>query len=133
DHAFGSAVGNTVVQTGATLQLQGSRNIAEPLSLVGTLETLDGANTWTGAISLPQDGIIQVDGSSMLSLTGDLDGAGGFKKTGSGDLNLHPHDSTYAGETVIDQGKLIVDVANALGTAAAGTSVQKGASLEFQG
>ena len=65
--------------------------------------------------------------SSVLSvLTNNL------TKTGAGTLTLSGN-NTYAGATTVSQGTLIAEANNALGSAATGTTVASGGTLEFPG
>ncbi|MCC5834029.1 MAG: autotransporter-associated beta strand repeat-containing protein [Opitutales bacterium] len=64
--------------------------------------------TVASAIELASDAGLHVDGAQkIMRLTGVISGSGGFVKSGGGDLILHA-DNSYAGDTVIENGRLII-------------------------
>src|SRR5439155_5520538 len=85
--ALGTTGAATNVADGATLQVDGGRTVAEPLTLGtasgtgATLESVSGANTWTGTIGLPASAAVTVDTGS-LAVSGAVIGGGGSTKTG---------------------------------------------------
>ncbi len=134
---------------------------AEPLTLndtgggMGALRNVSGSNTWLGAITLGSASTITtasgstfqtttgvngvIDNAGFLLTTdtegtaifnGELKGSGGLTKTGAGTHNLIA-DNTYAGVTNVNNGTLLISKATGLGTAAAGTVVASGATLQL--
>ncbi len=67
-----------------------------------------------------------------LTVSGAIDGSGALTKTGAGTLVLSGGNS-YSGLTTVSAGVLNIRHNTALGTAAAGTVVADGATLELQG
>ena len=67
-----------------------------------------------------------------MTLSGAIGGAGGLTKQGSGTLTLSALNS-YADNTIIDAGTLIVAHDGALGAANSGTFVELGATLALSG
>jgi fibronectin-binding autotransporter adhesin len=90
---FGTA---TVVANGGTLRSQGS-----PLSLANTFNL--GANGLT------------IDGTSQLTLSGQLGGSGALTKNGAGTLVLDNATNNYIGGTTLNGGTLALGSATALG------------------
>ncbi|NBN95311.1 MAG: hypothetical protein EBV31_06785, partial [Verrucomicrobia bacterium] len=136
-NGLGDATSGTVVATGASLELQGSVNVAsEPLSLTGAgfggagaLRNLSGTNTFGGPITLAGDTSVQSDagtltisgnisagtrtltitGASNTSLTGVMSGgmSAALTKNGSGTLTL-ANSNTFGGATTINAGSVVV-------------------------
>lgn len=111
----GTAVG-TYVYNGASLALDGGISISgEYLQLNSTnpaaLNNLTGNNIWSGEIYLsgPNSGI-NVGGADFLIPAGLIDGPGALTKVGTGNLLLGGVVSnSYAGETYINQGTVLLD------------------------
>ncbi|MEP7014425.1 MAG: autotransporter-associated beta strand repeat-containing protein [Verrucomicrobiota bacterium] len=78
------------------------------------------------AVSLDTNGQNVVLGTAFTSTGGSL------RKTGAGTITLSIANS-YTGTTTVSGGTLQVNVNNALGTAAAGTTVSSGAALKLNG
>src|SRR5262249_31728845 len=92
-----------LVAAGATLQLQGGVSVSEALALNGgTLQSLSGANTYTGPINLNTAGTIQVD-VGQLTVVGQISGTADLNKTGGGTLILNGA-NTYTGQTNVNAG-----------------------------
>ncbi len=82
-------------------------------------------------------GVIQsltltIDGAGTTNITGNVNDAGSIVKNGSGTLALAGNNS-YEGFTTINQGVVIAESNNALGSSATGTTVNQGAALQVQG
>ena len=116
--ALGLTSGATVVAGGAALDVEGGISLAEPLTLLGSgpdaegaLNSVAGANLWTGAITLgTADAAIGVVSGSTLTLRGVLGGDGGLTKVGLGFLVEGMFSSnTYAGATTVTAGSVLLD------------------------
>jgi autotransporter-associated beta strand protein len=123
-NALGATNANTVVSSGAALQIQGGiTTVAEPLILNGTGVTADGAlrnitdnNTYTGLATLGSSGVrINSDaGTLTLSNTGTITGSG-FALTvgGAGNTTINSIIGTGSGTLTKDgNGTLILSAAN---------------------
>jgi filamentous hemagglutinin family protein len=127
-NALGTAAGGTTVNGGATLALNGFTVAGEPLTLNGgTLSRAAGSPIWNGTVNLASTSTV-TGGGGTLTLGGVVSGAGGLTKTGAGAVTLSGNNA-YAGVTTLNAGTLTVNNANALGTAAGGTTVNAGATL----
>jgi autotransporter-associated beta strand protein len=127
--ALGNGVQPTTVDTGAQLQLN---NVAGPIAenLIlngpgakndGALLNVDGANVWSGTISLDSDSSIgastgALPGSSVLNITGTIGDLTGHSltKQGAGQV-IFSSANTYRGTTTINNGILTIRNASALG------------------
>src|SRR6185503_9730542 len=127
-NALGATNANTIVSSGAALQIQGGISTAnEALTLNGTGVTADGAlrniadnNTYTGLVTLGTSGVrINSDaGTLTLSNAGTITGSG-FALTVGG-----------AGKTTISAGTL--QVGNGpTGSLAAGSAITNNSNLVF--
>ncbi|MCX8092147.1 MAG: autotransporter-associated beta strand repeat-containing protein [Verrucomicrobiae bacterium] len=88
--ALGSTAGNTVVSSGAAINISGTRTVAEPLTLNGTgvggngaLRNTANVNTWTGPITLGSASRIQTD-ASTLAIAGGISGGFDLSLGGAG-------------------------------------------------
>jgi fibronectin-binding autotransporter adhesin len=113
--ALGDAAGDTTVQSGAVLDLNGQTVAGESLSLYGTGIATSGAlinssttaaATWGGPVNLfsAQTG---VGGAGNTTLAGNVSGAGGFYKYGEGQVTLAGTNS-YSGTLYITTGTVRV-------------------------
>ncbi len=118
DAALGSTAGGTVVNAGGVLVLANDRHIgAEPLELngagdgfAGALTSIGGYNTWAGTVTLATDSVITVQTNRYLNLEGVIAGPAGFIKSQPGGLILSGSTAnTFAGNTVVNEGTLILD------------------------
>ncbi len=83
NNALGSPSGNTVVSSGASLQVGGGVTLPEPLTLngdgapggTGALCSTDGTNAWLGPVSPAAPSRIRVRSGSRLTLAGGVTGA----------------------------------------------------------
>jgi len=125
---LGTAAAGTTVNAGATLAMNGLTVAGEALTLNGgTLSRAAGNPNWNGTVNLAATSTV-TGVAGTLTLGGVVSGAGGLTKTGAGTVRLSGN-NTYAGVTTVNAGTLIVNNANALGTAAGGTTVNAGATL----
>ena len=132
--ALGSALAGTSVASGATLEIDNLGIGTEPLSLSGLGLGGGGALLGSGAnaaaggtVSLLADS--RIVSSGALALSGVVSGGFALDKAGAGSLTLSAANS-YSGATTVSAGTLVASHASALGTAAGGTSVASGATLE---
>ena len=125
----------TSVASGATLRLSGNGlNVADALSLSGTLANTGGNNEYSGALTLAGTGTLDSAADNTLTVSGAIGGAGRLSKTGAGTLALSgTGDNTYAGATNVAAGILRIRKSSALGaaTTAGNTTVAAGATLEL--
>ena len=141
------ASGGTVVNKYLTLNGTGTASNS-------ALDNVLGNNTWTGPITLATASRINSDsgtltisgtigssstaltmgGAGNITLTSVLAGARTLTKDGGGTLTLSGvSNNTYTGLTTVSGGVLNIQQAQALGTTAAGTVVNSGATLQIQG
>jgi autotransporter-associated beta strand protein len=131
--ALGStaAGSGTTVNTGGTLDLRNVTGVAEPITVAGgTLATSTGSSSVAAPISISGASTVDVDGT-QLTLEGVISGSGSLEKEGSGTLILTAA-NTYTGATTVDAGTLAITNAGALGTDAAGTTVNTGGTLDLR-
>ncbi|ACB76811.1 beta strand repeat-containing protein [Opitutus terrae] len=130
--------GTATVSPGATLEVSGSRTIANALSLSGAgvggngaLRSVAGANTFSGTITETGDTTIVADTGTTLSLTGNITGTavdttfggagsftvnrittdtGGVTLAGTGTLTMAgtTNANTYTGATTVNSGTLVL-------------------------
>ncbi len=136
DHAdslgSGDIDNNGVLQVGEG-ELKNTLSGTGSLVKIGTGElTLSGDNTYSGGTTI-DDGVLIADHADSLGtgtiansgvlqvgegeLENTLSGSGSLVKTGTGELTLNG-DNDYSGGTTIDDGVLIADNADSLGTGA---------------
>ncbi|MFM2170497.1 MAG: hypothetical protein RI957_726 [Verrucomicrobiota bacterium] len=83
-------------------------------------------NTWTGPVSLAENGSATIDAAGSMTLAGVISGTGSsINKTGAGVTYL-PGANTYTGLTTINAGGLVLQNVSSLGTTDAGTTVNSG-------
>src|SRR5262249_7516102 len=142
-NALGTTAAGTVVNTGATLQLQnGNSTAAEPLAVSGTgaagtsgaLQNVgggSGSNTLAGAVALLGDTTVGVD-AGQLTVSGAVGGAASITKAGIGTLTLSGN-SSYAGTTTVSTGILEAGGNNvsSLGAVTGNVVVADGSTLQF--
>jgi autotransporter-associated beta strand protein len=129
--ALGSGTAGTTVNTGGTLDLRNVTGVAEPITLAGgTLATSTGTSSVTAPISISGASTVDVVGT-QLTLEGVISGSGSLEKEGSGTLILAAA-NTYTGATTVNAGTLAITNAGALGSGAAGTTVNTGGTLDLR-
>jgi fibronectin-binding autotransporter adhesin len=111
DAALGGSTGTVEVSASASLASSGDRTIATPVTLRSgsNLVNRTGTVNWSGNFSLSDAAgtlpVITAISSPSTSISGVIDGAGGFQKSGSNTLTL-TRANTYQGQTYISQGIL---------------------------
>ncbi len=104
----------SLVKTGTgELTLSGDNSYSGTTTITGGTLTADHADS-LGTGTIANNGVLQV-GEGELENT--LSGSGSLVKTGTGELTLSG-DNNYSGGTTIDDGTLIADNADSLGTGA---------------
>ncbi len=133
-NALGSTVGNTIVFSGAALELNNVTIGNEALSIAGSGVGLTGALSGIGTSS--HTGNITLTGTSSIGSTGDLtlsgviSGSFGITKRGVGNVTLAGA-NTYTLSTAIQQGMLSITNASGLGGTGSGTSILNGSTLNI--
>ena len=133
----------TQLQSGASLEIDGSLTIDEHIYLAGSgvggtgaLRVLSGNSTLTTACLLVNNAKIDVAAGASLTQNNAFYDTGGLTKSGVGTLVLSGN-NTYAGATNINSGTLRIRSNTALGqggfSTATWTQLQSGASLEIDG
>ncbi|MGD0381976.1 MAG: autotransporter-associated beta strand repeat-containing protein [Thermoguttaceae bacterium] len=119
----GAGKGNVAIASGATLDLGGFSQIINGLTGAGTVDNTASGNSvlTVGANDA---------GSTFSGIVKNTSGVMSLIKTGAGAIILSGANS-YTGATSVAGGVLEAANASALGTTAAGTSVQSGASLRI--
>ncbi|MFL0672041.1 MAG: beta strand repeat-containing protein [Erythrobacter sp.] len=134
DTALGTAAAGTVVQSGATLGLQGGITISETLTLNGSgvggggaLRNVFGSNFVNSRITLGSDATIAavvgtlsvldavdlsdknltIVGAGSANFFGPLQGSGGLTIAGSGSINLF-NENKYTGVITVQSGNLLI-------------------------
>ncbi len=97
---------------------------------VGTV-VLAGSNTYSGTTAI-NAGTLAFGGSGTQTVTSVISGPGKLAKTGTGRVTLAGA-NTYLGETSINEGIVVVKNNAAFGSAAAGTVIADGATLDLGG
>jgi len=160
--ALGTTAGGTVVADGAALQLDGNIAVGSELltiggqgiSSTGALRNVSGNNSWagnittasgvqsrihsdagkltvTGNITSPGVNTLVLSGEGAGEVSGAIGGVHQLTKLGSGTWALSGT-NTYTTVTNVSAGTLIANSPNALGTAAVGSVVSSGATLDVR-
>lgn len=135
DGALGTTGGHTIVHAAGLLDFQlADYTTPEPIRMNGGALQNDfaGTNSFAGPVTLLATSLIDPGSSGSFALTGPIDGAGGFNKTGSATLIL-PTANSFEGTVTINQGVVRASDSLALGSTAAGTVVGAGTALELAG
>jgi fibronectin-binding autotransporter adhesin len=120
-----------------TLSGTGDLAVTGAFSLTGS-GTVTLANSG-GVLTLPtitlNSGTLAVDRTDDLALSGTISGAGALRKEGTNTVTVSGDNSGFTGAITVADGTLQVDHGNinALGTAAMGTTVSNGATLDLNG
>lgn len=137
--ALGSADGETIVSSGATLRIGAGLTVAENFTIsgggyssYGAIKVNGGDATVTGDVTLAADADLGAyNASDTLTISGVISGAFNLGKVQAGTVVLSGA-NTYTGTTTVTTGTLVAANDAALGTSAAGTTVTSGAALGFK-
>lgn len=99
----------------------------------GTLAITTVDQSYSQAITLSSTGIIDVASGRILTLGGNISGAGGITKNGTGTLVLSGASSSFTGTVGVGAGILNIQSSSALGAAGTGVTIASGAELQLQG
>ncbi len=120
-NALGNATGNTIVNSGFSLLIDGVTVAGEPLSIngngfggQGAVRNIAGSNTWTGAVTLAGNSIIGVDAGTTLNVAAAIGGTTGITKLLPGTLVYSGTANTYSGTTTVNEGTLVLNKAAAV-------------------
>jgi autotransporter-associated beta strand protein len=142
NNALGTVAGSSTVNSGASLVLDGGITVSgEALSLsgatatgTGALRSINGANSWTGAISTGGSSVYMnaesdltlssisnsviltlgsATGAGNIVVSGAISGAGSLEKTGSNRLTLNAANA-YTGLTRLTAGTIHLGIAQAI-------------------
>ena len=134
--ALGSNAAGTIIASGATLDLQNvTYSTTEAITNNGgTLSTSTGTSSYAGTMTLGANSTIDVDGTQLTISTAIGDGGNGYAitKEGNGTLVLSA-DSTYSGNTTINNGDLSIGGSGQLGngTYAGALSIASGSTFSY--
>ena len=122
------STGQFALQSG-TLSINSATSISDsPMDVSGgTIVSTDASAVIFGNW-MNLSGDLTVAGTNDIVLSGQLNGTGGLIKNGSGLLQL-TNNGTYSGLTTINDGSLLITNVGQLGSTAAGTIVNGGATL----
>ena len=104
-----------------------SNNVTSVIQGLGTLEIRNSMNTYT----IADDADLDVELRISVAVT-DTSNTGGFYKSGAGTLALSGS-NTFNGDVAINEGVLLVESDNALGSTLGSTTVADGASVYLSG
>jgi autotransporter-associated beta strand protein len=128
-----SGSGRLIKQGSGTLRLTGANDhTGGTIISAGTLSVGNGGTLGSIAGNVTNNSTLAFNRSNALTYGGSVSGTGAVTKSGTGTLTLFGANS-YAGLTTVSTGVLNIQNADALGTAAAGTSVTSGAALQIEG
>ncbi|MBE7495391.1 MAG: autotransporter-associated beta strand repeat-containing protein [Verrucomicrobiaceae bacterium] len=116
--------------TGTTVFVGSKSYEGNTLISGGTLQLGNGASFGAAGIgSITNNGALVLDNDTSAMFSQTVSGSGMLTKNGSGSLQILGGLNTFAGLTTIAEGTLEVMTTNAMGSTAAGTVVQSGATL----
>lgn len=127
--ALGTVTGTSPDRTIANVAGTGSLTVNNVVFNYATDATYDYV---TVANAIAQRDSVNFIGNASILATGVISGAGVLNKSDTGTLTLSGN-NTYSGATTISAGTLRLGHANALGTTAAGTTVNSGGALDLNG
>jgi autotransporter-associated beta strand protein len=140
--ALGSNSGpGTTVHDGGALDLNSTSIGAQNLTLNGTGVSGGGAlidsgpgplSHDTGTVTIASATTIEPTGSSTIELFGQLTGSGALTKAGGYYLTLNNTTNNFSGGFTINAGFVTLESDHALGSTSSTTTVNSGATLNFQ-
>jgi len=108
--ALGASVAGTVVETNATLQVIGSANIQENITISGALSIADGGTLTLNGLRLEGNSDVNVGTGAILNIEGAIGGGGNLRKDGAGTLSFGGTvANTYDGDTIVVRGTLLLN------------------------
>ena len=115
-----------------TLYLTGTNTYSGTSSITaGTLSLGNGGTTGSiASTTISNSGSLEFNRSDDLTYSGIISGTGSLSKRGTGVLTLSGA-NTFDGATTISEGTLNASHSSALGSAAGGTTIQSGATLQI--
>lgn len=134
--------GNNIGGTGAltklgagTLTLTGSNSYAGITTITGGTLQIGNAGTagTLGSGNVTNNAALAFNRSDSITVANTISGTGTVAQNGSGTTILTSSSNSYSGATTVSAGTLQVNVNDALGTNAAGTTVSAGGSLKLNG
>ncbi len=113
---------------------QGRHKINVPLNIVEELRINNYSFSTLCINGLIETGgnDIKVNGHGTTNFNGAITGLGGLIKNGTGIVTINNNNSSWTGPVTINQGMVVVTTNGALGTTAAGTTVNDGGTLAFR-
>ncbi len=120
-----------------TLTNTGGNDFTGPITILGgAIQIGDGAAVGAGQLgggAVLNNGTLNFFRPDNLTVANAISGAGIVRQNGSGILTLSGNNSAFTGSIDVGAGTLAVGNSSALGTGAAGTSVESGATLDLTG
>jgi autotransporter-associated beta strand protein len=112
DHSFGATSSGTTVSGSGAIKIDDANVGDEPLTLArtasGVVLLTYGACGWAGDVVLSKNAEVEVD--KFMNFSGGIGGSAGLTKKGEGDLIYSGSaTNTYAGDTQVDEGALLLD------------------------
>jgi autotransporter-associated beta strand protein len=121
DFSLGSTNGSTTISNTAQLEIGGNidvlgENLTNASTSSQSLWVTSGTNSWSGTNVFAANTGINVYTNSYLTLSGWLQGSGGFTKIGPGILELAgpSSSSSYTGDSTVKEGILLLNSGNVI-------------------
>jgi len=131
--AAGTTAAGTTVASGAKVDLNGQTVGNEAFALSGELTNTSATGaSLTGTVTLTGTGTVSADATKSLVLVGVITGSGALTKTGAGTVAITGAND-FSGLTTVSAGTLNLGNASALGSTAAGTTVNATGTLDLNG
>lgn len=117
---LGTSAGGSTFNDATSLAIDGNiivTNEALAMNSVSSLAIQNFAadtNTWAGPVTFGTNSTIWVVTNGSFIITGTPSGPGGFTKTGPGLLTLAGSGSSYAGDTTVKEGILLLNAVNVI-------------------
>ena len=131
--AAGTTAAGTTVAFGAKVDLNGQTVGNEAFNLAGELTNTSATGaSLAGTVTLNGTGTVSADATKSLTLGGVVTGSGALAKTGAGTVVLSGAND-FSGLATITDGTLQLGHLSALGSTAAGTTVDATGTLDLNG